>query len=620
MKIPDSVLDQINLKLSAIDVIGEHVILKQKGGKHWGLCPFHHEKTPSFTVDSEQNLFYCFGCHKGGSMISFLMEHENITFHDAVEKLADKAGVTIPRYQGDNTQEHQAIRDLYALYDKLSATFQYILNNTTEGSEAKQYLVSRGVSEYSIQQFALGYAPKDIRWMYKFLREKGYSAGFLKTSGLFSKNHETYPLFAGRIMFPVRDTRKRIIGFGGRDLTGRPQAPKYINSPESGIYKKRIHLFGLDHATKWMRREGKGVLCEGNFDVVALHQAGVEGAVAPLGTALTESQVQVLKRYTSEMVIFFDSDSAGTEATLKAVQLLESQGITSYVVQNPQGKDPADLLVDSGAEAVQELVNNPTGGIEFVMQHMHKKQETESPRGKELFVQLMKPYITSVPSEIRRVTHWEQVASLIGVQIQTVLDEVKRSGSSRKASSRKASAQSSQSTPTATGGPYTHNNYEPSYAEPHRIDTSAKHERTLLSAVVAHPEHYAYLRDRIKADELHDPLAKTLYLSLEECFRKGETSLDMLLNHIENKEIHKYILEVVYSDKFSQKPKEYVRQATDTVILQHLEQKERTIISALEQASAKGDREREEQLLIEKMYIDEERKKLKDQRKVHNDE
>ncbi len=642
MRIPDSVIDQINLKLSAVDVIGEHITLQAKGGKHWGLCPFHHEKTPSFSVDGEKNLFYCFGCHKGGSMISFLMEHENITFHDAVEKLADRAGVTIPRGSLEDSKEQQELRDLYALYDKLTVAFQYILNNTPEGKKALEYLKSRGISDYSIQQFALGYAPADISWLHSFLKKKGYSQKFLQKSGLFSQRNDTYPLFAGRIIFPVRDTRKRIIGFGGRDLTGREKAPKYINSPESGIYKKRIHLYGLDQATQWMRKEGRGVLCEGNFDVIALHQAGIEGAIAPLGTALTEGQVQVLKRYTSEMIIFFDSDSAGLQATLKAIELLESKDITSYVVQNPEGKDPADLLLQSGPEAVQELVGNPMGGIEFAIQQLQSVQEIESPRGKERFVQMIKPYILAVPSEIRRVTHWEQVASLLGVQIQTVLEDVKRGDSRKKGSISQRSlpperefssdpfapmddpyqgeADSWGSGNASTQGVSSRGRPSGATAGGAYGREKKNHERVLLFAVTANPEHFAYLRSRIGVDDLQDPWAKTLYLALEECFRIGETSLDMILNHIENKEIHRYILSAVHSDRFSLNPKEYVRQAADTVILQHLEQKERRVISSIEQASAKGDTKAEESLLIEKMYIDEEKKRLKNQRMVHSEE
>ncbi len=596
-KIPDTVLDQINLKLSAVDIIGEHVTLTSKGGKHWGLCPFHHEKTPSFSVDGDKNLFYCFGCHKGGSMITFLMDLENITFHDAVEKLADKAGVSIPKTSGPMTKQEEETRKLFDLYEKLASAFQYILHNSPEGERAKQYLISRGISEKSVTNFRLGYAPADINWLYNFLTKKGYSPQFLKTSGLFSQNHPKYPLFAGRVMFPVIDTRQRVIGFGGRDLTGRPKAPKYINSPESAVYSKRSHLFGLHCATQWMRREGRGVLCEGNFDVVALHQAGIEGAIAPLGTALTEGQVQVLKRYVSEIVIFFDSDNAGIQATLKAIQLLEAQGIVALVVSNQEGKDPADLLQSAGSQGVQELLAKPIGGIEYLITHFRKTQEIQTPRGKERFLGLIAPYIEVIPSEVRKISHLEQIGTLLGVSVQTILEDIKGQRSTRPRS-------------------YSQRQEEKHPPQVETLYNPRSHEQNLLFSVVANPELFPYLRDRINYDEFLDPWAKILYIGLEECFRINETSTDILLNHIENKELHKYILEAVQSDRFSLNPKEYVRQAVDTVMLQHLETRERVIISAIEQAAKRGDHEKESNLLIEKMYIDEEKKKLKKQRMV----
>ncbi len=595
-KIPDTVLDQINLRLSAVDIIGEHVTLTSKGGKHWGLCPFHHEKTPSFSVDGDKNLFYCFGCHKGGSMITFLMDLENITFHDAVEKLADKAGIVIPKSDGPISKQEEEAKKLFDLYEKLTSAFQYILHNSPEGEKAKSYLLSRGVDDKSINNFRLGYAPADINWLYSFLTKKGYSPQFLKSSGLFSQNHPKYPLFAGRIMFPVIDTRQRVIAFGGRDLTGREKAPKYINSPESSIYRKRSNLFGLHRATPWMRKEGKGVLCEGNFDVVALHQAGIEGAIAPLGTAFTEGQVQVLKRYVSEIVIFFDSDNAGIQATLKAIQLLEAQGIVAMVVSNRSGKDPADLLLSAGPKGIQELLAQPTGGIEYLINHFRQTQEIQTPRGKERFLQQIAPYIEVIPSEVRKISHFEQIANLLGVSVQTILEDIK----DQRKKPRVHQIQKKEGPETTA----------PSLYNPR------SHEQNLLFAVVANPELFSYLRDRINYDEFTDPWAKILYIGLEECFRINETSTDILLNHIENKELHRYILEAVQSDRFSLNPKEYVRQAVDTVLLQHLEARERVIISAMEQAAKRGDHEKESHLLIEKMYIDEEKKKLKKQRMV----
>ncbi|MDR0312469.1 MAG: DNA primase, partial [Treponema sp.] len=352
-------IDEVNNRINAIAVIGEYVRMEQRGGRWWGLCPFHNEKTPSFTVNPELKSYYCFGCSKGGSVLNFVMEMDKLSFPEAVEQLANKFGVEVI-YDNDSSNGVQTNKDeiiqrkeaLFELYRRMAGTFHHFLMKNAESEAVKRYIIGRGLNEQMIDLFQLGYAPADRQWMHKFLMQKGYSSEFLAHSGLFSMRHPGMALFSGRLMFPIADRQGRVVAFGGRFLENNAQdqedykAPKYINSPELEIYKKGETLFAINLALAEIRKTKTVYLAEGYMDVIALHQAGIANAVAPLGTAFTDEQAKLLRRWAEKAILVFDSDEAGQRAAVKGILTCRNNGLSCGVVV-PQSPETQNLPINN---------------------------------------------------------------------------------------------------------------------------------------------------------------------------------------------------------------------------------------------------------------------------------
>ncbi|MCP4160846.1 MAG: DNA primase, partial [Deltaproteobacteria bacterium] len=363
MNIPETVIQEIKDKIDIVDLVSEYVTLKPKGGQYWGLCPFHNEKTPSFSVTPEKGICWCFGCQKGGGAINFIMEIEKFGFVDAVKLLAGKVGIRLDDEEYDS--EYSGKRDaMLELYKRVSGSFNYILKSSKSADAARAYIEARGISSEILEEFQLGFAPFDFNWLYKFLIRKNYSEQFLKESGLFSKKKHSIPLFMNRIIFPVFSIRDEIIGFSGRELGDH--GPKYINSPETIIFHKGSQLYGISKSLREIKKTRAFVLCEGNVDVLAFHQSGVKNAIAPLGTAFTLEQAKLLKRYSDAGIVVFDGDSAGAKATAKAAILCETVGLSVSVAELPKGRDPADIMEKDGAESLQKVLICPITTFEYL--------------------------------------------------------------------------------------------------------------------------------------------------------------------------------------------------------------------------------------------------------------
>ncbi|RPJ07052.1 MAG: DNA primase, partial [Spirochaetaceae bacterium] len=318
MRIPEQTITEITEKLDIVDIVADYVPLTRKGNRYWGLCPFHTEKTPSFSVTPEKNIYYCFGCHKGGGALSFIMEMEKLPFVEAIKLAAKRAGVEI---QLEEEREGSLKRDAYCeLYKRVAGSMNHILLHSDQASQARKYLQSRKLSEEIIGMFDLGYAPAEREWLFNFLEKKNYSPDFLSKTGLFSKGKGSY--FSNRIMFPISTAQDEVIAFGGRALV--EGGPKYLNSPETAFFRKRNSLFAINLALPAIKKEGSVYLVEGYMDVIAMHAAGIANCVAPLGTAFTREQAAFLKRYAEKAVLFFDTDEAGIKATLRTIEILET--------------------------------------------------------------------------------------------------------------------------------------------------------------------------------------------------------------------------------------------------------------------------------------------------------
>ncbi|MBO4834590.1 MAG: DNA primase [Lachnospiraceae bacterium] len=384
---PQEVVDQVIEANNIVDVIGSYVKLTKKGSTYFGLCPFHNEKTPSFSVtdNGAKQMYYCFGCHKGGSVLTFLMKYENISYTEALKVLADRAGILLPQPDYSKEQEAQAKkRDAILEVNKEAAKYFYHLLKSERGKMALSYLTNRGLTEDTIRNFGLGYSDKYRDDLYQYMKSKGFADDVLKECGLFSiKETDTHDYFWNRVMFPIMDVRNKVIAFGGR-VMGDGE-PKYLNSPETICFNKRKTLYGLHVAKKHKGKEL--ILCEGYMDVISLHQAGFTNAVASLGTALTEGHADVLKRYTSNVVISYDSDTAGRDAALRAIPKLRDAGISVKVLDLSPYKDPDELIKAEGTDFFKERLKNAKNSLIFEIYCLQDQYDLNDPDDKTKFFQ-----------------------------------------------------------------------------------------------------------------------------------------------------------------------------------------------------------------------------------------
>jgi DNA primase len=351
-----------------VDVIGQHVTLKEAGGGRFtGLCPFHQEKTPSFSVNRDQQFFHCFGCGKGGDVVSFLREFEGLSFVEALRDLAERGGVRLPQQREYNDRE-EAERDALMRVGKAAARyFENQLNDGLKGSGARQYLKGRALKPETVKRFRLGFAPPSWDDLPNALRSEGFSVSLLEKSGLVreSRRGTHYAFFRNRLMVPIGDTAGHVVAFGGRDLSGEAETPKYINTPENVIYRKGKMLYGLHEARDAIRKQGQVLLVEGYFDLMRCFDTGIENVVAPCGTALTADQAKLLARYAKEAVVLFDGDSAGVRAALRSVGVLTAAGLSVRAVLLPEGQDPDDFVRAEGPDALRGAVADAEDFVSF---------------------------------------------------------------------------------------------------------------------------------------------------------------------------------------------------------------------------------------------------------------
>ena len=387
--IPDNVIDEVLTRADIESVVGRYVLLKRSGGNLWGLCPFHSEKTASFSVNPAKGIYKCFGCGKGGNAISFIMEIEHLSYPEAIRHLGGLYGVEIPEtgYSGDNIQkeEKDRVKDIL----KEAAKFYYkAFNDENIGKPARDYAAKRGLTKQTLDNFGIGYSPMNWSALYDHLKHKGYKDEELLNSGIFAKSQKTnkpYDLFRGRLMFPIFDSFGTIIAFGGRALGD--EKPKYINSPDSLVYNKQNHLYAMNFARKEQSKQL--IVVEGYMDAIAMHSAGFKNTVAALGTSFTDSQLKLCSRYAEEVVFFFDADNAGQKAALRAIQMmmdylkkLTGINIRIRIAKVPDGKDPDEYIKTNGAERFKEVVKNALYVEDYLLERA--KNDTTDPESGEL--------------------------------------------------------------------------------------------------------------------------------------------------------------------------------------------------------------------------------------------
>jgi len=436
MAFPASFLDELTARNPIEDVVGQYVTLKRSGSNLFGLCPFHGEKTASFSVAPDKGIYYCFGCHKGGSVINFQMEIEGLSYPDAVRALAKRAGLEVPEDEQYQSRYRQQER-LWALH-KEAARFFHSQLYAPAGAEALNYALGRGMNKYILTTFGVGFAPDTWDSLCKAMRAKGYTDEELKESGLVTvsqKNGNLFDRFRGRLMFPIIDVRGNVIGFGGRIIRNDKDTAKYLNSPETLIFNKRKNLFGLNLAKK--TKMPYMILVEGNIDVVALHQYGFDNAVASLGTSLTEEQATLLARYTEQVVLIYDGDAAGQRATQRAIPILEKAGISVKVLQLRDAKDPDEYLKKFGADRFKNLLEESSNRVEYQLRAIMKKYDLREDEQRVKYIAEAAEFVSTLQSAVQREVYGTRAAEAAGISYDAMKIEVNKAFKRRMARQRK---------------------------------------------------------------------------------------------------------------------------------------------------------------------------------------
>lgn len=420
------VIDEVVSRSDIVDIISGYIKLKKNGSSYVGLCPFHNEKSPSFSVSPGKQLYHCFGCGVGGNVITFVMEYENYTFLEAVKYLADKAGMQLP--ETSYSEEEKKNRDLKAKLleiNKIAATYYYHQLKAENGKIGLSYLQKRGLSDTTINRFGLGYAGQTGNALYQYLKSKGYDDALLKETGLFTYERGIHDKFWNRVMFPIMDINNKVIGFGGRVMGDAK--PKYLNSPETKLFDKSRNLYGLNAAR--ISRKSNMIICEGYMDVISLHQAGFTQAVASLGTALTPGQAALMKRYTDNVLITYDSDAAGVKAALRAIPILKEAGLTTKVINMQPYKDPDEFIKALGAEAFQERIDKAENSFMYEIGVLEKEYDRTDPAESTKFEREAAAKLVTFREKLERENYMRAVCDRFHIELQGMRELVVSLGS-----------------------------------------------------------------------------------------------------------------------------------------------------------------------------------------------
>lgn len=528
MYYPDEVIEEVRSSNNIVDVIGSYVRLQKKGSSYFGLCPFHNEKSPSFSVSPNKQMYYCFGCGAGGNVFTFIMEYENQTFPEAMKVLADRAGIALPEAELTEEQKRERNkRQLLLEINKTAANYFYYQLNNEQGQQAREYLENRKLSKETQIHFGLGYASKYSNDLYLYLKKKGYSDQILKETGLltYDEKHGAHDKFWNRVMFPIMDVNNKVIGFGGRVMGDG--TPKYLNSPETMLFDKSRNLYGLNYART--SRKSYMIICEGYMDVIAMHQAGFTNAVASLGTAFTMQHSVLLKRYTQEVRLAYDSDGAGQKAALRAIPILKSAGINVRVIHMNPYKDPDEFIKNLGTEAFQERIDAAESSFMFEISVLEKNYKQSDPEGRASFMKAMARRLLQFPQELERNIYIDAIAGRYSI----ASEELKRMVNSFGASMSREQVEEAI--------------YQQQEQEEMPVKKRAEKENSVLTAqklfltwLIEDPSLYDKIKDYIDEDDFEDPLYhKAATLVFGELKVTGQVTPARILNQFEDVEEQK---------------------------------------------------------------------------------
>lgn len=528
MYYPDEVIEEVRSSNNIVDIIGGYVRLQKKGSSYFGLCPFHNEKSPSFSVSPNKQMYYCFGCGAGGNVFTFIMEYENQTFPEAVKILADRAGIALPEAELTEEQKRERNkRQLLLEINKTAANYFYYLLNGDQGQQAREYLENRRMSKETQIHFGLGYASKYSNDLYLYLKKKGYQDQILKETGLltYDEKRGAHDKFWNRVMFPIMDVNNRVIGFGGRVMGDG--TPKYLNSPETMLFDKSRNLYGLNYART--SRKPYMIICEGYMDVIAMHQAGFTNAVASLGTAFTAQHSVLLKRYTQEVRLAYDSDGAGQKAALRAIPILKSAGINVRVIHMDPYKDPDEFIKNLGTEAFQERIDAAESSFMFEISVLEKNYKQSDPEGRASFMKAMARRLLEFPQELERNIYIDAIAGRYGIASEELKRMVNSFGASMSREQVEAAIYQQQEREEM-----------PAKKRFEKEDSVLTAQKFFLTWLIEEPSIYDKTKDYINEDDFVEPLYHHVAaLVFEELRATGQVMPARILNQFEDVEEQK---------------------------------------------------------------------------------
>ena len=528
MYYPDEVIEEVRSSNNIVDIIGGYVRLQKKGSSYFGLCPFHNEKSPSFSVSPNKQMYYCFGCGAGGNVFTFIMEYENQSFPEAVKILADRAGIALPEAELTEEQKRERNKRQQLLeINKTAANYFYYQLNGDQGQQAREYLENRRLSKETQIHFGLGYASKYSNDLYLYLKKKGYQDQILKETGLltYDEKRGVHDKFWNRVMFPIMDVNNRVIGFGGRVMGDG--TPKYLNSPETMLFDKSRNLYGLNYART--SRKPYMIICEGYMDVIAMHQAGFTNAVASLGTAFTAQHSVLLKRYTQEVRLAYDSDGAGQKAALRAIPILKSAGINVRVIHMDPYKDPDEFIKNLGTEAFQERIDAAESSFMFEISVLEKNYKQSDPEGRASFMKAMARRLLEFPQELERNIYIDAIAGRYGIASEELKRMVNSFGASMSREQVEAAIYQQQEREEM-----------PAKKRVEKEDSVLTAQKFFLTWLIEEPSIYDKTKDYINEDDFVEPLYHHVAaLVFEELRATGQVMPARILNQFEDVEEQK---------------------------------------------------------------------------------
>ncbi len=586
--IPDEKIREIRETSSIVEVISDYIGLKKVGVNHKGLCPFHNEKTPSFHVNENKRFFHCFGCGTSGDVFAFLMKHDNLSFAEAARLLAKRYGIHLPEKPlNSHDRQRQSEREsFFSINESVAQLYHRLLLSDARAAKARDYLSQRGIGAEIIQEHCIGFAPDNWDTVVQYLKSTTFSPALACKIGLIvsKSGGQFYDRFRNRIIFPIWNVSRNIIGFGGR-VIGQGE-PKYLNSSESVIYNKGQNLYGLQSAGHHIQKEGGAIIVEGYLDVLTLHQAGIKNTVAALGTALTEHQIQLLKRYTADIITVFDADPAGEKAMARSLEPFLHNGISPRVIVLPKGEDPDSFVRSQGGEAFQKKIAGAGFLLDFVIERIIARHDIASPRGQVAVCDEAAVLLGQITDPMERDLYEQKIARRIGVSQA----QIRSRGAGLPA--QKTGAQTAPAKQESATGP------------------AKNAEVLILKILIAHPDYIMRISEDVFEGFTHPDLKKLGLFITESCRKAGGLDIPHLVESLDGQPLQKLLAEMAFFENPSNDPAKELDDCMRAVRLQKLAGEKKRVGLLLKQAEAARDESASVQYQQQYVQLVEEQKKI----------